>query len=87
MPKNKIHGKVSVSIDFMFKDKRKRDIDNQLKLVLDCMKDNVFEDDDMIYELKCTKTIGADKDNMVISVEPNCTDGLCDVAKSLLTLR
>ena len=51
-------GRIRLEVKFMFKDKRKRDIDNYLKVLIDSIKGVLFEDDDQIYELMVTKEIG-----------------------------
>lgn len=70
LPKDlvKITGNVELCIHFNFKDRRKRDVDNYLKLLLDCLKNVVIDDDDQIYKLTVSKRIGTGKDNMIISV-------------------
>jgi Holliday junction resolvase RusA-like endonuclease len=42
---------VSLSITFFFKTKRKRDLDNQNKLVLDALANIIYNDDAQIAEL------------------------------------
>ena len=54
----KIIGRVKLEVKFMFKDKRKRDIDNYLKVLIDSIKGVLFEDDDQVYELHVVKEIG-----------------------------
>lgn len=44
-------GDLDVSIRFFFKTKRKRDLDNQNKLVLDALSSIVYEDDSQIAAL------------------------------------
>ena len=61
-------GKVSVEIIFQFKDRRKRDIDNHLKTILDAIKGHLFEDDSEIYEIRATKQIGCASDVIVVKV-------------------
>ena len=53
-----LRGHIKVSVVFMFAEKRKRDIDNYLKVLNDAMKNLLFEDDDQIYKLDVTKHIG-----------------------------
>ena len=47
----KILGKIKLNIVLHFKDKRKRDVDNYAKVLIDCLKNKLFEDDDQIYQL------------------------------------
>ena len=65
----KIMGKVRLEVKFMFKDKRKRDIDNYLKVLLDSIKGVLFEDDDQIYELKVVKAIGCEREGIELRLE------------------
>tara|TARA_Y100000741_G_C18229527_1_gene549218 strand:- start:1184 stop:1525 length:342 start_codon:yes stop_codon:yes gene_type:complete len=70
----KIMGKVKLIIEVYFKDKRKRDLDNFAKVLIDCLKNKLFEDDDQIYELQMKKYIACDEDKIcidVISLEDN----------------
>ena len=66
---NKITGKVKLDVTFHFKDKRKRDIDNYLKVLLDSLKGLAFEDDDQIYELTVKKHIGCASEGVDVCVE------------------
>ena len=68
----KIYGPVKVTVEFYFKTKHKRDIDNYFKGLLDCCKDIIFEDDDMIFEIGARKFIGAEDNQIIIEVE-SCT--------------
>ena len=65
----KISGKVRLAVRFMFKDNRKRDIDNYLKVLLDSIKGICFDDDDQVYELYVAKRIGCEKDGVEVLVE------------------
>lgn len=49
---------VSVQITFTLADKRKRDIDNLCKAVLDALKGYLFEDDDQVVFLTAEKQAG-----------------------------
>ena len=51
----KIKGKVKLYIQFGFKDKRKRDIDNYLKIFIDSIKNILIEDDSEIISIIATK--------------------------------
>jgi crossover junction endodeoxyribonuclease RusA len=64
----KILGPVEMSIEYFFKDKRCRDIDNYQKLLIDCMKDIVIEDDKMIYNLNLKKHIGCGFNKIIINI-------------------
>ena len=52
-----------------FKDKRKRDLDNYNKVLIDCLKNRLFEDDDQIYQLYMEKYIGCGFNKICINVE------------------
>jgi crossover junction endodeoxyribonuclease RusA len=60
-PAEKVLGKIHLEVKLTFPDKRKRDLDNYLKVLLDSMKHVFFEDDDQIYKLTVSKVIGAGK--------------------------
>lgn len=51
-------GKIKLTLYFYFRDNRKRDADNYLKVLIDCLKNKLFEDDDQIYILEVKKFIG-----------------------------
>ena len=59
--KKPLTGDVSVSIVFYFGDKRKHDIDNYNKILLDALSGIVWEDDEQITELHINKEY--DKEN------------------------
>lgn len=61
--KPKILGPVIVRLKFRFRDKRKRDIDNYFKGILDAFKDRLFEDDSLITEIHATKEIGCNSNS------------------------
>lgn len=68
--KPKILGPVCVRITFGFKGSRKRDLDNMIKPLIDCLKNVVFEDDDQIYRYQLEKRNMQDKDFIHIFIEP-----------------
>lgn len=63
-----IKGNIKVDISIHFCDKRKRDIDNYAKSLIDCIKNILFEDDDQIIELNLKKQIGCGYEKTIISV-------------------
>ena len=60
---------LKVHISLYFKDKRKRDIDNYNKAILDSMTEIVYEDDSQIEELNVKKLVGCGFDKVEIEVE------------------
>lgn len=62
----KIHGPVEVWVDFEFTDRRKRDVDNFAKAVLDCLKGLVFDDDSDIWILHLSKKLKCDRHKIKI---------------------
>ena len=64
----KIKGKIKLSLILYFKDKRKRDVDNYAKVLIDCLKNKLFEDDDMIYKLYMEKHIAYGENKIEIIV-------------------
>tara|TARA_B100000401_G_scaffold337809_1_gene236395 strand:- start:25 stop:402 length:378 start_codon:yes stop_codon:yes gene_type:complete len=65
----KILGKIKLKLVLYFKDKRKRDLDNYNKVLIDCLKNRLFEDDDQIYQLYMEKHIGCGYNKICIEVE------------------
>ena len=64
----KVIGKIELQLVFYFKDKRKRDVDNYAKVLIDCLKNVLFEDDDMIYKLYMEKHIGTGDDRILVNI-------------------
>ena len=65
----KILGKIKLTLILYFKDKRKRDLDNYNKVLIDCLKNKLFEDDDQIYQLYMEKHIACGFNKICIGVE------------------
>ena len=65
----KVYGKIELFITLYFKDNRKRDVDNYAKVLIDCLKNNLFEDDDMIYKLHMEKKIGQEEEKICIEIK------------------
>ena len=65
----KIMGKIKLTLILHFKDKRKRDLDNYNKVLIDCLKNKLFEDDDQIYQLYMEKHIGCGFNKITIITE------------------
>ena len=74
----KVLGKIKLTLILYFKDKRKRDLDNYNKVLIDCLKNKLFEDDDQINQLYMEKHIGCGYNKICINVEsidnPNTTN-------------
>lgn len=60
-------GDIMVTIEFFFATKRKRDLDNQNKLVLDALSGIVYEDDAQIAELHLVRRYDAQQPRVEIS--------------------
>ena len=65
----KVLGKIKLTLILHFKDKRKRDLDNYNKVLIDCLKNKLFEDDDQIYQLYMEKHIGCGFNKISIGIE------------------
>ena len=70
----KIMGKIKLTLILHFKDKRKRDLDNYNKVLIDCLKNKLFEDDDQIYQLYMEKHIGCGFNKISIGIESIVVD-------------
>ncbi len=62
-------GPIKLTVVFRFKDKRKRDLDNYLKVLLDSLKGLYFHDDDQVYGLSVEKRIGCSAEGVEITLE------------------
>ena len=60
---------LKVSMRLYFKDKRKRDIDNYNKAILDSMTKIIYEDDSQIKELNVKKLVGCGFNKVEIELE------------------
>ena len=63
-------GQVEVQLIFNFRTKRKRDLDNLFKPLIDCIKDKLIEDDDQIYRIVARKSIGEKADGIALVILP-----------------
>ena len=63
-----IEGRVKIELDICFRDKRKRDLDNYVKSVIDSIKNKLFGDDDLIFELNVRKHIQSEKNETIIEI-------------------
>ncbi len=64
--KPKLIGDLRIYMDFFYMDKRRRDIDNPVKAMMDCLTGLVFADDSQIIEMHITKNVGIDRTEIVI---------------------
>lgn len=68
----KTEGPVRLRLDLRFRDRRRRDVDNYLKGILDAFKDRLFEDDSVVTEITVTKRSGCREDNgFVLRIYPD----------------
>lgn len=58
---------LSLTLDFYFSDKRKRDLDNQNKLILDALTGLLYEDDSQIDELTLRRHYDKEKPRIEVS--------------------
>lgn len=63
-----IEGDVALNVLFYFPDRKKRDIDNCLKALLDCCTGVLYRDDSQIIELHVYKHIDARNPRTVVQV-------------------
>jgi Holliday junction resolvase RusA-like endonuclease len=63
--KPKTLGRIKLEIEFSFKDKRLRDLDNHMKAIIDAIKGILFEDDSEIFQLNCSKSIGTESKTII----------------------
>lgn len=66
----KISGHVEVHIYITTKYKREFDVDNAQKMILDCIKDILIEDDLNVYSITCTKKLGDLQDAICVTIFP-----------------
>jgi Holliday junction resolvase RusA-like endonuclease len=54
-----------LELDFHFKDRRLRDLDNHMKALVDALKGNLFDDDSQIFEMVARKHIGVESKTII----------------------
>lgn len=64
-----LKGRIKVEYEVFYNDKRKRDIDNILKLLTDSLQKVVFENDSQIDELTVKRRFTKEKPRTIIQVE------------------
>lgn len=63
----KLTGNIKLTVQFNCKSKRKRDLDNMLKPLIDSLEtNNLFDNDNQIFEINCSKQIGCESDSTII---------------------
>lgn len=65
----RLTGKVRVIATCVFGTKRKKDIQNQLKVELDCLNGLVYEDDSQIHELIIRKGYKRNEPSLTLEIE------------------
>ncbi len=66
---NPVDYPVKLSIIFKFKDRRKRDLDNLTKAIVDAMKGYLYQDDSQIEELHTYRFLGCGEDSIEIAMK------------------
>lgn len=66
----KISGPVELWVDFEFSDRRRRDVDNFAKALLDCLKGLMFDDDSDIWTLHLSKKLKCPGTKITITCGP-----------------
>lgn len=65
-----IQGPVKIQFEIFFKDKRRRDISNTLKLMEDALEEIVYIDDKQIYFETIIRNFSSSNPRIEISIEP-----------------
>jgi crossover junction endodeoxyribonuclease RusA len=60
----------AIRVDFFFKTRRKRDLDNQNKIILDALTGIVYEDDSQIDELHLVRHLDTERPRVEITAVP-----------------
>lgn len=63
-----LENRLKVSIELNFKEKRKRDVDNYNKAILDSFNKVIWKDDEQIDELTTKKSYGNKENKIVITI-------------------
>ena len=61
--------RLKVEYEFHFKGKRKRDVDNYIKPLQDCMEGILFDDDEQIDEINAKRFYHCEFDYIIVSIE------------------
>jgi crossover junction endodeoxyribonuclease RusA len=65
-----LKGELYVAVEFYFATRRRRDLDNQNKLILDALSGIVYEDDSQVAELTLRRRFDKDNPRIEISIWP-----------------
>lgn len=65
---DKLEGELIMNVDFFCRSKRKRDLDNLLKSLIDSLEGRLFENDNQIVEIHSKKFIGCNDDKTILSL-------------------
>ena len=68
-------GPVEVSLDVYFPDKRRRDLDNVLKAVMDALNGVAYQDDSQIVRLKVVRLVDRDNPRVEVTINPGVGAG------------
>ncbi len=68
-PGEPLPGPLKVTVDLFWPDRRKHDIDNGLKLLLDALTGIVWEDDDQVSDLRVRKAIDQVEPRVEVEVQ------------------
>lgn len=63
-----LEGDLILNVEFECRTKRKRDLDNLLKSLIDSLEGKLFENDSQIVEIHCKKFLGCDSDKTILSL-------------------
>ena len=63
-----LEGDLILNVEFFCKTKRKRDLDNLLKSLIDSLEGRLFENDNQIIEIHSKKFIGCNDDKTMLSL-------------------
>lgn len=63
-------GKLYVSLKFVFSNKRQNDLDNYIKVILDCIQGIIFVNDRQVYKIVAEKKDGQKKSYIEVEILP-----------------
>lgn len=68
--KDKLVCPIKVTIHYVFGDKRKHDLDNYMKVLLDSGTGILWDDDNQIHSLQLSKEYNKENPTTILTVEP-----------------